>query len=518
MTAAGDARAPGSMSVRRGLYHSGPIRRLDLLATSRVGKPFSLRMRVALLAATVVAVAVAVLAAAAYGVVARALYAEVDTQLRNRVETMVAKQVPERLGVGALDTATLFSDDLSVVLLYPDGGASWMGPLVQYGEPEFRVHRGEADFSLRTVGGSRVLAQRTEGGTTIVLVQDLQPTREFLRRLSAVLFVVGGFGVILAAAAGTAVGRTGLRPVARLTAAAQRVARTDDLTPIPVTGDDELARLTEAFNVMLRALGDSRERQARLVADAGHELRTPLTSLRTNMELLVAASKPGAPTIPDADMDELRADIMAQIEELSTLVGDLVDLAREDAKEVVFEPVDLGEVLDRCVERVRRRRPDVDFAVTAQPWLVLGDFATLTRAVLNVLDNAAKWSPPGAVVAARIRQLDDSLAELTVDDRGPGVPPAERELVFDRFYRSTASRSMPGSGLGLSIVRQVVQRHGGDVTIGDSPSGGASVRVVLPGSRPGARAAAGPAEAAPVLRRNGAVAGATPARRLSQEN
>ena len=227
-----------------------------------------------------------------------------------------------------------------------------------------------------------------------------------------------------------AVGRTGLRPIARLTAAAERVARTDDLTPIPVTGDDELARLTESFNTMLRALAESRGRQSRLVADAGHELRTPLTSLRTNMELLIAAGRPGAPSIPDEDMAELRTDVVAQIQELSTLVGDLVDLAREDAPETVFERVDLADAVERSLERARRRRNEIDFDATLMPWFVYGDQAGLSRAVLN---------------------------------------------------RSTASRSMPGSGLGLAIVRQVVVKHGGTIGVEVSERGGALIRIVLPG-------------------------------------
>ncbi len=288
--------------------------------------------------------------------------------------------------------------------------------------------------------------------------------------------------MVLAAAAGATVGRTGLRPVARLTAAAERVARTDDLRPIRVTGHDELARLTESFNTMLRALAESRERQSRLVADAGHELRTPLTSLRTNMELLIAASRPDAPNLPEEDMAELRADVVAQIEELSTLVGDLVDLAREDAPETVFEPVDISDVVERSLERARRRRSDLDFTAHTEPWFVYGDQAALSRAVLNVLDNAAKWSPADAEVLVSMRQLGPGLMELTVDDAGPGIPEEDRELVFERFYRSTASRSMPGSGLGLAIVRQVVMKHGGTIAVDASSRGGALVRIVLPGA------------------------------------
>lgn len=441
----------------------------------------SLRWRVTLLAASVVAIAVALMAFAAYAVVSRALYADVDHQLRSRASAIVDNDLitfDPRYIAGA----TLYTTDISVALIFPDLNKYIPpGSVVPIGPAELAVARGQLDSSLRTVEGNRVLAERTRDGSTLVIAQRLEPTEDVLDRLAWVLFVVGGCGVVLAAAAGTTVGRTGLRPIARLTAAAERVARTDDLTPIPVTGNDELARLTVSFNTMLRALGESRNRQSRLVADAGHELRTPLTSLRTNMELLIASSRPGAPSIPDEDMADLRADVVAQIEELSTLVGDLVDLAREDAPETVFELVDLSEVVERSLEKARRRRNEIDFEARTTPWFIYGDQAGLSRAVLNVLDNAAKWSPTGDRVDVTMRQIGDRLLELVVDDAGPGIPLEDRELVFERFYRSTASRSMPGSGLGLAIVRQVVVKHGGTIAVETSDRGGTRIRIVLPG-------------------------------------
>ncbi|MDV6292824.1 MULTISPECIES: HAMP domain-containing sensor histidine kinase [Rhodococcus] len=442
-----------------------------------------LRRRVTLLAAGAVAIAVAVTSIAAYAVVARALYADVDKQLRARAAALVESSTLITYDPRYIGGAQLYSSDISVALIYSNLGQYVPpGSSVPIGGAELAVAKGERESSLRTVGHQRVLAQRIPDGSTIVIAQRLQPTADILKRLASVLFVVGGCGVVLAAAAGATVGRTGLRPVARLTAAAERVARTDDLRPIRVTGHDELARLTESFNTMLRALAESRERQSRLVADAGHELRTPLTSLRTNMELLIAASRPDAPNLPEEDMAELRADVVAQIEELSTLVGDLVDLAREDAPETVFEPVDISEVVERSLERARRRRSDIDFTAHTEPWFVYGDHAALSRAVLNVLDNAAKWSPADAEVLVSMRQLGTGLMELTVDDAGPGIPEEDRELVFERFYRSTASRSMPGSGLGLAIVRQVVMKHGGTIAVDISSRGGALVRIVLPGT------------------------------------
>ncbi len=251
-------------------------------------------------------------------------------------------------------------------------------------------------------------------------------------------------------------------------------------------GSDELARLTEAFNTMLRALTESRERQGRLVADAGHELRTPLTSLRTNVELLIAAQQPGAPPLPESEMADLRTDVIGQIEELSTLVGDLVDLTRDDAGGVVHEAVDMTEVVDRCLERVRRRRNDIEFDVDVAPWQVYGDAAGLSRAVLNLLDNAAKWSPSGGRVGLKLTQLDPAHAELVVSDRGPGIPVADRHLVFERFYRSPEARAMPGSGLGLAIVKHVVLKHGGALRVEDTVPGGdppgTAIYVLLPGA------------------------------------
>ncbi len=441
----------------------------------------SLRWRVTLLAASVVAIAVAVMAIAAYAMVSRALYADVDNQLRTRAAALIDSNLVT-FDPRYIAGATLYTTDISVALIFPDLDTyTPPGTSVPIGEAELTVARGEQHMSMRTVKKQRVLAERTLDGSTLVIAQRLAPTDAVLEQLAWVLLVVGGCGVVLAAVAGTTVGRTGLRPVGWLTAATERVARTDDLTPIPVTGNDELARLTESFNTMLRALAESRERQSRLVADAGHELRTPLTSLRTNMELLIASSRPGARHIPDEDMAELHTDVIAQIEELSQLVGNLVDLARDEAPETVFERVDLSEVVDRCLERARRRRNEIDFTAVTVPWFVYGDHAGLSRAVLNVFDNAAKWSPAGSEVWVTMKPVGEGLLALTVDDAGPGIPEEDRELIFDRFYRSTASRSMPGSGLGLAIVRQVVIKHGGTITVDVSERGGALISIVLPG-------------------------------------
>jgi two-component system, OmpR family, sensor histidine kinase MprB len=440
-----------------------------------------------LLAISMVAMVVVLVAFAAFIVVSAALYRSVDNQLQSRARLLIES--------GSLDAdpgkaieGTAYSD-VNAVLIIPGRSiytANQEGQTLPFGEPEKEVVQGNLLLSLRTANDQRVLAQRTDNGSTLLLSKNLTPTEHVLGQLGTVLLIIGGIGVTIAAVAGAMVARAGLRPVRRLTEAAERVARTDDLRPIPVSGSDELASLTESFNMMLRALAESRERQARLVTDAGHELRTPLTSLRTNVELLMASMAPGAPRLPEDEMAGLRADVTAQIEELSTLVGDLVDLTRDDAGEVVHEPVDMSEVIDRSLERVRRRRNDVDFDVDVTGWQVYGDAAGLSRAVLNLLDNAAKWSPSGERVRVSLRQADPLHAELIVADKGPGIPPQERRLVFERFYRSASARALPGSGLGLAIVKHVVLKHGGVIRVEDAaPDGdppGTSIHVLLPGS------------------------------------
>jgi two-component system sensor histidine kinase MprB len=327
-----------------------------------------------------------------------------------------------------------------------------------------------------------VVAVGAGPGQALVIAQKLAPTQQLLTSLGVALPVVGAIGVVLAGLAGMAVARAGLRPVDRLTAAAERVAVTGDLRPMPVDGSDELARLTRSFNEMLDALAASQDQQRRLVADAGHELRTPLTSMRTNLELLAAASRPGAPLLPDSDRAEILDDVQAQVAELSTLVGDLVELARDDVPQRVHEPVELTDVVLRAMERARRRAGDVEFATELVPWALMGDSTALERAVLNLLDNAVKFSPAGGTVRVDLRPAAHGYAFLQVADAGPGITDADLPHVFDRFYRSAEARTLPGSGLGLAIVKSAAERHGGAVYAGRSADGGALIAVRLPGT------------------------------------
>jgi two-component system, OmpR family, sensor histidine kinase MprB len=237
---------------------------------------------------------------------------------------------------------------------------------------------------------------------------------------------------------------------------------------------------------MLEALTESRRAQRQLVADASHELRTPLTTVQTNVELLARANE-----MPEEDRRQLREDLVSQLHELTGLVGDLVELARERAPESELEDLDLAALVTVCVARARSRAPGLRFELQARPTTVRADRARLERAVINLLDNAAKWSPDGGrvdVVVAR--------GELTVRDQGPGIPDEDRAHVFDRFYRAAESRGLPGSGLGLAIVRQVAEMHGGSAWAAPAPRHGAELHLRLPvlagdadGGRPEAAAA-----------------------------
>ncbi|NJC81437.1 HAMP domain-containing histidine kinase [Planosporangium mesophilum] len=351
----------------------------------------------------------------------------------------------------------------------------------------------------------------TRGGAVQVAIAR-GPTDQTLGELGVLLAVGCLAGVAGAAMLGRTVARAGLAPVERLTGAVEHVAATQNLqAAIPVSGEDEIARLARSVNAMLAALESSRAGQRMLVEDASHELRTPLTSLRTNIELLIRADTGVGGTgrlLPAEDRAKLLQDLEEQVVELTQLTNELVELARQDASPEPVEEVDLPDVVGAAVQRARLRAPDVTFDVTlgkgalgkgalgkgalgkgalgkgavetgARLPLVAGRPVALERMVLNLLDNAAKWSPPRGTVQVRLSTGTDG-AVLTVADSGPGIDDEDVPRVFERFYRASAARSMPGSGLGLAIVAQTVAQHHGTVAVGRSAMGGALLTVRLP--------------------------------------
>jgi len=311
----------------------------------------------------------------------------------------------------------------------------------------------------------RVYAEKVAEGFAAQVARPLDEVDHTLERLRSYLLLIGVGGVGIAGALGLLVGAAALRPVGQLTEIAEEVATTRDLSRrIATSSRDELGRLATAFNQMLTALDDSVRAQRQLVADASHELRTPLASLRTNIEVLV-----GGKTLPDEERKKLLADVIGQVEELSTLVGDLVEIDRAQTHEV--EEVRLDELVSAAVGRARVRSPRVAFRASLSESVVRGSRSQLDRAVSNLLDNAAKWSD----------SVDVSVAgpEVTVRDHGPGIAEQDLPHVFDRFYRAASARHLPGSGLGLAIVRQVARSHGGEATAENAPDGGAVFHLRL---------------------------------------
>jgi two-component system sensor histidine kinase MprB len=320
------------------------------------------------------------------------------------------------------------------------------------------------------------------GGGAVQVAIDQGPDEEILAAFGLLLAAVCVLGIAGAALLGRVVSRAGLAPVQRLTAAVEEVAVTMDFQqPVAVTGDDEIARLGASVNTMLAAVGTARRAQRALVADAGHELRTPLTSLRTNIELLVDVERHPeiAHRLPQRDRDKLLADLEAQVGELATLTNELVELSREETTRGPAEPVAVADVVEAAIARVRIRAPRLVFTTELAAVTVEGRAAELERMVVNVLDNAAKFSPAGATVhTALARDGDECL--ITVTDEGPGIDEADRPYVFDRFYRAAKARSKPGSGLGLAIVAQTAAQHGGSVTTSAHRPHGTVIGIRLP--------------------------------------
>jgi two-component system, OmpR family, sensor histidine kinase MprB len=350
-------------------------------------------------------------------------------------------------------------------------------PLLEAGPRVRAVAQGRADaffYESRLSGGKvRVYVSRFAPGQALQAARTLTGVDDTLRRLTLVLVLVSLAGVVLAAVLGGIVGHSAMRPVRRLRRGTRYVAATQDLSRrVEALGDDELASLARSFNAMLEALAESRRAQRQLIADASHELRTPLTTVQTNVELLSRAGE-----LSEDDRRQLREDVLSQLRELTALVGDLVELARERPPESDLETLDLAGLAGDCVARVRSRGPDLTFECALRPSNVRADRTRLERAVTNLLDNARKWSPPGGVVEV---EVDDG--ELVVRDEGPGIAEADRPYVFDRFYRSAESRRLPGSGLGLAIVRQVAEMHGGAAwaAVPSSDRVGAELHLRLP--------------------------------------
>jgi two-component system sensor histidine kinase MprB len=316
----------------------------------------------------------------------------------------------------------------------------------------------------------RVLATGVGPRGAIMVGLQLAPVQSALHSELLLLVIIAASGIALAALLGVLVGRTAVAPITRFTRQTEQIAENPDLIGgqrIEVHGSDELARLGRTFNATLDALERSVVAQRNLVADASHELRTPIASIRANLQLMRDED-----LLSPVDRQALRNDIIAELDELTALVSDVVELAR--GSKLSREPGDvrLDEIVAAAVQRARRRAPQLRFEADLEPTLITGDGELILRAVSNLLDNATKWSP------------DDERVEITlargvvsVRDHGPGFDAEDLPFVFDRFHRARRARSKPGSGLGLAIVRQAAEAHAGFAEAHNAHGGGALLRV-----------------------------------------
>ena len=430
-----------------------------------------LRTRIALLTALATAVAVVAVSASAWFLARHQAVVAVDGLLDDRAAVIVGSGPVRR-------RPPVLTEDVLVQFITPGGVVvNPTGTVLPVTTDDLEVASGSRSSVRRsdTIEGVpvRILtvpASHLPSGGAVMLARPLTEVDDSLARLGRALVLLSGLGVVVAGLGGLIVAGRAMRPVARLTEAAEQVAETEDLEAvIEVDREDELGRLAQSFNRMLGSLATSRRQQQRLVTDASHELRTPLTALKTNLEVLRRVE-----TIEPEERGRILDDVIFEADELANLVGELVDLATDEHEFGSPEVIDLTEAVARVAAREGRR--------SGREVTVVGDRsrvemvpALLDRVVGNLVGNALKFSPRSDRVEIVVSQ-----GRIEVLDRGPGIPDADKEAVFERFYRSDEARTLPGNGLGLSIVKAVVERHGGTVHIEDREGGGARFVVAFP--------------------------------------
>jgi two-component system sensor histidine kinase MprB len=460
----------------------------------------TLRRLVTLLSALAVSIAVTLASAASYVAVRDALRREIDNTLTAQARFVAARRLgsrpaprlpapPPRRG-GPIPYAQVVAGDGTTRVL---GDGSVRLPADERVRALARAGTGQY-LSSATVGGShlRVLAVATPDGA-LQLARPMDGMDSVLSRLRLVLAAVCVAGVGLAAGLGRLIGRRLVGPIREVAAAAHHISETEDLgRRIQPRRADEVGELAAEFNAMLEtlqasqaALDRSAGAQRQLVADASHELRTPITALRSNIELL---EETDPARLAPGELPALLADLRGQADELGALVTDIIELARDAEPSATREDCRLDDLVEEAVARARRHAPAARFSVDLLPVTVEGVPERLGRAINNLLDNAVQHGGTAGCIDVTV-----GVGGMIVRDRGAGIPAEDLEHVFDRFYRSAASRNRPGTGLGLAIVRQVAETHGGSVDARNAPDGGAILALRLP-----ARPLPAPAEVAPV--------------------
>jgi two-component system sensor histidine kinase MprB len=447
----------------------------------------ALRRRLSIIAAASVGVAVLFSVAVCYAVVRGQLIGQVDDSLRAQ-RTAVQKTgniqdsvpgISANAGGPAQYAEVISSDGETHVL---QGNVSL--PIGKRCLEVWRRQHGTYLTSVDVNGTPLRMAVFAvpSAGAAVILARPINSVDSILSSLRLILFLVLLGGVVVAGLLGRIASRRVLRPLNEVAATAEHIGETDDLSQrLRVHADDEVGQLATRFNTMLdrlqrsrAALDESVRAQRQLVADASHELRTPVTSLRTNIEILLET-----PDLEPLERREMLRDVVEQSEELSTLVNDLIELARGDEPGQDAEDVRLDRVVAQCLERARRNAPTLHFTADLVPARLDGVSERLERAVNNLLDNASRHSPARGTI-----EVHAGPDGVTVRDHGSGVAEQDLPYLFDRFYRGTNSRGRQGSGLGLAIVRQVTEQHGGHATVANAPDGGAVFTLELPASPP----------------------------------
>ncbi|MFD4865733.1 ATP-binding protein [Streptomyces sp. NPDC058412] len=468
---------------------SGSGRR-GLGAAWRRRRPLGTRLALAVTAA--VAFVAVVVCAAAFLVVRSALYEQLDLSLTQSARLAAQRNPGAAPGTLAGECRFLAAPACAEVVPADPAKDPATPGLLPVDPAARKVAAGARApyYTNITLAGhpARMLTTDYAKGRALQVALRADTVRSGIEEAAGWLVLTAAAGVLLAAVLGYWVSRTGLAPVTRLTATAERIAATRDprhRIELPSRGpsgrEDEITRLAGSFNTMLGELEQSVTAQRRLVADASHELRTPLTALRTNAELLAKGER-----LTAAQRERASAALGRQLREVTGLVNDLIELARDEEPTPLVEQVRLDALVRHGVDAARAHWPAVEFRVRvaegAVGVVVPGVPARLSRLLSNLLDNAAKFSPAGLPVEVELAVIGAGPKpgpELTVRDHGPGIAEQDLPYVFDRFYRAGAARALPGSGLGLAMARQIARAHGAELSAERAVGGGALFRLTF---------------------------------------
>jgi len=446
----------------------------------------SLRLRLALFGAAVVALALVLFGALVYALLARSVTSNQDSQLRDRArQAAAATNIPDLSPRALVAPADLSSSTDIYIEILDTAGSPLYATAVLDGEPppittDLLVQADRNRGAYATEGDARkgtqlrVYALPARGGYVLAG----QSTRVPASNLSGVVvfLIISAVPALLAAliASWLVAGRA-LRPLRIVASTADDIGRTKDFSRRLAVGrrGDEVAMLSAGFNRMLAALEGALDAQRRFVADASHELRTPLATIQGNAGLLAIG-----PDVAEKVRRAAAADIVGESERMARLTDRLLTLARADSGlDLQLAPVRLAPLAEEVVRQAATVHPDLKLTTELSDLAVSGDEDALRQMLWILLDNAGRHARSKIFVAVH---GEDGWARLMVADDGPGVPPDQRERIFERFYKADPARRDGGAGLGLAIARWIADQHNGRVIAADGPDGGAGFFVDLP--------------------------------------